>query len=139
MQKTKLTVRVPRDLLEGGKRYASEHGTTLTRLISEFLRQLTAQSDPLADASIVQRLFGFSFIALHKQQLSLQPVKLCLPVALARLFHKGERLGQYGHSFLWVAPFIFYVLSSKMRSFLALQVTVSWASISEDASRWSFR
>lgn len=58
MQKTKLTVRVPRDLLAGAKRYAREHDTTLTRLISEFLRQLTAQSDPLADAAIVQRLSG---------------------------------------------------------------------------------
>jgi hypothetical protein len=58
MQKTKLTVRVPRELLEGAKRYASENNTTLTRLVSEFLRQLTAQSDPLADAPIVQRLSG---------------------------------------------------------------------------------
>lgn len=58
MEKTKLTVRVPRYLLEGAKRYASEHDTTLTRLISEFLRQLTAQSDPLTNAPIVQRLSG---------------------------------------------------------------------------------
>ena len=41
MEKTTLTVRVPRDLLEGAKRYASEHETTLTRLVSEFLRQLS--------------------------------------------------------------------------------------------------
>jgi hypothetical protein len=58
MPKTKLTIRVPRDLLEGAKRYASENDTTLTRLVSEFLRQLIAQSDPLADAPIVQRLSG---------------------------------------------------------------------------------
>jgi hypothetical protein len=58
MEKTKLTVRVPRNLLEGAKRYANENDTTLTRLISEFLRQLTAQSDPLIDAPIVQRLSG---------------------------------------------------------------------------------
>jgi hypothetical protein len=58
MEKTKLTIRVPRDLLEEAKRYASESGTTLTRLISEYLRQLTAQSDPLSDSPIVQRLSG---------------------------------------------------------------------------------
>ena len=58
MEKTKLTVRVPRNVLEGAKRYARENRTTLTRLVSEYLRRLTAQSDPLADAPIVQRLSG---------------------------------------------------------------------------------
>jgi hypothetical protein len=58
MEKTKLTVRVPRDLLEGAKRYASEHDTTITRLVSEFLRQLSIQDDPLADAPVVRRLSG---------------------------------------------------------------------------------
>ena len=58
MEKTKLTVRVPQDLLEGAKRYASEHETTLTRLVSEFLRQLSTQDDPLADAPVVRRLSG---------------------------------------------------------------------------------
>jgi hypothetical protein len=58
MEKTKLTVRIPRDVLEGAKRYARENRTTLTRLVSEYLRQLTAQNDPLADAPIVQRLSG---------------------------------------------------------------------------------
>ena len=58
MEKTKLTVRVPRDLLEEAKRYASEHDTTLTRLVSEFLRQLSIQDNPLADAPVVRRLSG---------------------------------------------------------------------------------
>ena len=58
MDRTKMTVRVPRDLLEGAKRYASEHGTTLTRLVSEFLHQLSIQNDPLADAPVVRRLSG---------------------------------------------------------------------------------
>ncbi len=58
MLNTKLTVRVPRNSLEGAKRYAKEQDTTLTRLISEYLRRLTIQSDPLADAPIVQRLSG---------------------------------------------------------------------------------
>jgi hypothetical protein len=58
VEKTKLTVRVPQDLLEGAKRYAHEHNTTLTRLVSEYLRQLGAQADPLANAPIVRRLSG---------------------------------------------------------------------------------
>ena len=58
MDRTKMTVRVPRDLLEGAKRYASEHDTTLTRLVSEFLRQLSLQEDSLADAPVVRRLSG---------------------------------------------------------------------------------
>lgn len=58
MEKTTLTIRVPRDLLLGAKRYASENDTTLTRLVSEYLRQLTAQGDPLAGAPIVRRLSG---------------------------------------------------------------------------------
>ena len=58
MEKTKLTVRVPRDLLDGAKRYANEHDTTLTRLVSEFLHQLSIQDDPLADAPVVRRLSG---------------------------------------------------------------------------------
>lgn len=58
MERTKLTIRVGRDLLEGAKRYASQHNTTLTRLVSEYLRQLSIQDDPLADAPIVRRLSG---------------------------------------------------------------------------------
>jgi hypothetical protein len=58
MEKAKLTVRVPRDLLDGAKRYANEHDTTLTRLVSEYLRQLGTQGDLLADAPVVRRLSG---------------------------------------------------------------------------------
>lgn len=58
MERTKLTIRVPRDLLERAKRYANEHNTTLTRLVSEYLRQLGTRDDPLADAPIVRRLSG---------------------------------------------------------------------------------
>ena len=58
MEKTKLTVRVPRDLLDGAKRYANQHDTTLTRLVSEFFRRLGTQDDFLADAPVVQRLSG---------------------------------------------------------------------------------
>ena len=58
MEKIKLTVRVPREFLEGAKQYAIENETTLTRLVSEFLRQLSIQDDSLADAPVVRRLSG---------------------------------------------------------------------------------
>ena len=58
MEKIKLTVRVPRHLLEDAKRYAQEHDTSLTRLISEYLRRLSVQTVGHEDAPVVQRLSG---------------------------------------------------------------------------------
>ncbi len=58
METTKMTVRVPRQLLEQAKQYAQEHDTTLTRLITAYLGRISAESDPLADAPIVRRLSG---------------------------------------------------------------------------------
>ena len=58
MNETKLTVRVPRDLILQAKHYARLNDTTLTSLITEFLRQLGNQTDFLQDARIVQRLSG---------------------------------------------------------------------------------
>jgi hypothetical protein len=58
MEKTKLTIRLPSDLLEGAKRYAREHNTTLTRLVSAYLHQLSTDGDLLADAPTVRRLSG---------------------------------------------------------------------------------
>lgn len=57
MEETKLTVRVPRDLLDNVKRYAAEHNTTLTDLIEAYLRRIPAQKS-LAEAPIVRRLSG---------------------------------------------------------------------------------
>ena len=57
MEQTKLTVRVPRDLLENVKRYAVENNTTLTELIEAYLRHIPAQT-PLQDAPMVRRLSG---------------------------------------------------------------------------------
>jgi hypothetical protein len=57
MQETKLTVRVPRELLENVKRYAAQNNTTLTNLIEAFLRRIPAQQ-PMEDAPIVRRLSG---------------------------------------------------------------------------------
>jgi hypothetical protein len=55
---TKLTVRVPRKLLENAKRYANTHHTTLTQLISAYLQRIPAEAESLENAPIVQRLTG---------------------------------------------------------------------------------
>ena len=57
MQETKLTVRVPRDLLENIKRYAAQNDTTITDLIEAYLRRIPVQ-EPLDNAPIVLRLSG---------------------------------------------------------------------------------
>ncbi len=57
MQETKLTVRVPRNLLENAKRYATQNNTTLTNLIEAYLRRIPAQAS-LENAPIVRRLSG---------------------------------------------------------------------------------
>jgi hypothetical protein len=58
METTKMTVRVPKDLLERAKQYAREHDTTLTRLVTVYLGRITTESDPIANAPIVKRLSG---------------------------------------------------------------------------------
>ena len=57
MKETKLTVRVPRELLENVKRYAAQNNTTLTALIEAYLRRIPKQGE-LNDAPIVRRLSG---------------------------------------------------------------------------------
>ena len=57
MQETKLTVRVPRDLLENIKRYAALNNTTLTDLIEAYLRRIPSPQH-LENAPIVRRLSG---------------------------------------------------------------------------------
>lgn len=58
MQETKLTVRLPRELLENAKRYARKQNTTVTNLIGEYLRRMPSSLDILQDAPIVRRLSG---------------------------------------------------------------------------------
>lgn len=58
MQETKLTVRLPRELLENAKRYARKQNTTVTNLISEYLRRMPASMEELEQAPIVRRLSG---------------------------------------------------------------------------------
>jgi hypothetical protein len=57
MIKTKLTVRVEKDLLNNVKLYASKHNTTLTDLMDAWLRNIPNQTS-FADAPIVRRLAG---------------------------------------------------------------------------------
>ena len=52
---TKLTVRVPRHLLVNAKRYARTHQTTLTELISAYLR---AHSLPSRKSWTRRQLYG---------------------------------------------------------------------------------
>lgn len=58
MQETKLTIRLPRELLENAKKYARQQNTTLTNLISEYLRRVPSTRAGLQDAPIVRRLTG---------------------------------------------------------------------------------
>ena len=55
---TKLTVRVPRHLLDNAKRYAHAHQTTLTQLISAYLARIPSESEVLNEAPVVRRLTG---------------------------------------------------------------------------------
>ena len=57
MEETKLTVRIPRALVEKAKLYAAQNHTTLTNLIEAYLQNIPAQG-LLADAPIVRRLSG---------------------------------------------------------------------------------
>jgi hypothetical protein len=58
MDETKLTVRLSRETLEDAKRYAREHGTTLTRLVVTHLERLHTTDDALAAARVTHRLAG---------------------------------------------------------------------------------
>ena len=55
---TKLTVRMPRHLLENAKRYAKANRTTLTELISAYLQQIPADTEIMDRAPTVRRLTG---------------------------------------------------------------------------------
>lgn len=57
MDETKMTVRVPRVLLEKAKQFAAQNNTTLTNLIEAYFQRLPSQKN-LGSAPIVQRLSG---------------------------------------------------------------------------------
>lgn len=58
MNEKKLTVRISRETLDEAKRYAREHGTTLSRLVVTHLEHLHREDDVLANAPITRRLAG---------------------------------------------------------------------------------
>ncbi len=57
MQKTKLTVRVPQNLLNNFRLYAQEKNTTMTSLVETYLYSIPPQRT-LTNAPIVYRLSG---------------------------------------------------------------------------------
>ena len=58
MDETKLTIRIDRVTLEGAKRFAREHGTSLTRLVTGHLERLGAEDEGLGAAPVTRRLTG---------------------------------------------------------------------------------
>ncbi len=69
MQKTKLTVRIPQDVLDNFRLYAEEKNTTMTSLVESYLRRIPAQELP-PDAPITRRLSG-----ILSQQVSIEEYK----------------------------------------------------------------
>jgi hypothetical protein len=66
MVQAKLTVRVPRELLDNFRRYAADNNTTMTNLIREFLIQIPV-SGSLEKAPIVKRVSGVLPQSLSKE------------------------------------------------------------------------
>jgi hypothetical protein len=58
MEQTTLTIRLPSDLIQGARRYAEQHQTSLTQLIALYLRRLIAQEHLLDNAPIVGHISG---------------------------------------------------------------------------------
>ncbi len=72
---TKLTVRVEKQALEAAKRHAAVHNTTLSKLISEYLRTLAmVEESPLGATPVLKRLTGILpsnvTVAEHHQHLA---------------------------------------------------------------------
>ena len=53
-----MTIRVSQDVLDGAKRYAREHGTTLTRLVTVYLERLGKEGDSFESAPVTRGLVG---------------------------------------------------------------------------------
>ena len=58
VEKKKLTVRVDTRWIEAGKKYAKRHDTSLSKLISEFLRNLPGEAVASRQTPILKRLSG---------------------------------------------------------------------------------
>ena len=57
MEKTKLTLRIEKPIIESAKDYAQYHNTTLSRLVAEFLRSLKT-ADVTPQTPILEALSG---------------------------------------------------------------------------------
>lgn len=55
---SKLTIRLNRRLIEDAKRYATQHQTTVTQLVTAYLRYLTSHTQTSDDFPILRRLSG---------------------------------------------------------------------------------
>ena len=58
MEMTKLTVRIPADVLDRAKSYAEINQTSVSRLVSQYLSQLPLDNSYLDNAPIVRSLVG---------------------------------------------------------------------------------
>ncbi len=58
MDKTKFTVRVNREAFKAAKRYAGQHGTTVTRLVEEFFRSLEKVDQIQHETPVLNTLAG---------------------------------------------------------------------------------
>ena len=58
MDETKLTIRIERATLERAKRYARQHDTSLTRLVTSHLERLGADDEAAGHAPVTRRLTG---------------------------------------------------------------------------------
>jgi hypothetical protein len=56
--KERLNLTVDRDALERGRRYAERHSTSISRLVTDFLRTLPGDDDALDLPPAVRRLLG---------------------------------------------------------------------------------
>lgn len=57
MEKTKLTLRIEKPIIESAKAYAHHHNATLSRLVAEYLRSLKLAGDT-QPAPILEELSG---------------------------------------------------------------------------------
>lgn len=58
MKESKLTIRISQNVLDGAKRYAQAHGTSLTRLVTAYLERLETVDSSLGSAPLTRGLSG---------------------------------------------------------------------------------
>ena len=58
MKEQKLTIRISQNVLDEARRYAREHGTSLTRLVTAYLERLGTNGGTLDSAPITRSLAG---------------------------------------------------------------------------------